>query len=278
MNLKIINRITNVIDTSSDSVVDGMGGVENQIYRVLLEELNNVSGRNGVMELGEGGVETLLRIESRIRDAVSRSNYGARVVQYLKSFDQVLNLNGQLFAGTADMGLNNIRNAAVRFTAEKLLDSGINSNFYKPIQDIIYKYAATGGSVQQAQQELSVFVLGDQEKLGTLQRYVGQVARDSISQYDGAINQKISKELGLNGVMYVGSLITDSRAQCRKWVGMRTISNKVLEQEIEWAERGGTYEGKQATGWISGTTIDSFLINRGGYNCRHRAIPVRVEE
>ena len=41
-----------------------------------------------------------------------------------------------------------------------------------------------------------------------------------------------------------------------------------LEEEIAWAENNGT-------GMIPNTTPENFCQNRGGFNCRHIAYPVR---
>jgi len=49
---------------------------------------------------------------------------------------------------------------------------------------------------------------------------------------------------------------------------MGRIEEERLQQEINWAFQNGQ-------GMIPETNPDNFIINRGGYNCRHEAIPVR---
>jgi len=64
-------------------------------------------------------------------------------------------------------------------------------------------------------------------------------------------------------------LIEDSRKQCVRWVGKEILLFSDLQSEIEWAFNNGT-------GMNKSTTPDTFAIYRGGYNCRHEAIPTKV--
>jgi hypothetical protein len=98
------------------------------------------------------------------------------------------------------------------------------------------------------------------------------VARDSINQYDGSIQNVIKNELELNDFIYSGSIIKDSRCQCRYWVYKIKLKKEDLIDEIQIALDGRSLGGCNCSGMIPGTTIDNFAVNRGGYACRHRAI------
>jgi hypothetical protein len=62
--------------------------------------------------------------------------------------------------------------------------------------------------------------------------------------------------------------------QCEEWVNFEENGKKglilfeQLEEQILFAENEGT-------GMIPNTTPENFCQNRGGYNCRHIAYPVR---
>jgi hypothetical protein len=98
---------------------------------------------------------------------------------------------------------------------------------------------------------------------------VKQISRDALGQFDGQINAIIADEFGLDAFRYVGSIIDDSRAQCVRWVGKRILEKSEMQSEIAWANNNGS-------GMIPGTNPDNFLVFRGGYNCRHRAIPFKL--
>jgi len=105
--------------------------------------------------------------------------------------------------------------------------------------------------------------------MGQLKKYVSQVSRDALNQFDGQVNSRIAEEFGLNAFRYVGSIIEDSRPQCVRWVGKEVLLLDELSNEISWAYSNGT-------GMIPGTTRDNFAVYRGGYNCRHSAIPFKL--
>jgi hypothetical protein len=90
-----------------------------------------------------------------------------------------------------------------------------------------------------------------------------------LNQFDGQVNSAIANEFGLDAYRYVGSLIDDSRAQCIRWAGKQVLLKEDLAKEISWATANGT-------GMIAGTTPENFATFRGGYNCRHSAIPFKL--
>jgi len=77
----------------------------------------------------------------------------------------------------------------------------------------------------------------------------------------------------LNAFQYIGSLVTDSRPQCERWIIKKggVLKYSELEKEISWAYSNGK-------GMIPGTNKDNFGTYRGGYNCKHSAVPFRYEE
>ena len=103
-----------------------------------------------------------------------------------------------------------------------------------------------------------------------------QASRDALLQYDGVVNEAVRKVYKMDALLYVGSIVKDSRAQCERWV-RETKNGKLglilfedLQDEIDWADNNGT-------GMIPNTTPENFCQNRGGYNCRHIAYPVRLQ-
>ena len=106
---------------------------------------------------------------------------------------------------------------------------------------------------------------------------MGQVARDALSQYDGTIQTVVRNRYDLQNIRYVGSIVKGSRGQCKKWTEMGLIPFEQLQAEIDWVEArlGSTYKGHRIGGWIAGTTVDTFLMFRGGWRCRHRGVVVR---
>ena len=113
---------------------------------------------------------------------------------------------------------------------------------------------------------------GNREQLGVFERWVGQIARDAVNEYQGGINAQIKVQYDLTDIRYVGSLVEDSRPQCVRWVkelGGR-IKGTDLQAEIDWAYDHGS-------GMKPDTNPENFPQKRGGYNCEHIAIPTKFK-
>lgn len=275
----------NLLNEAETILMSGFGDINDEIFSQIEQTLSGLDVSGGAI-MNTGRNATIINeLEDRIRNGLLRTRYRENVQGYLRKFNEISAVNASFHATANQLGnvspqITRLQNVAISNTIKDLFGQGMNEAFAGKVQENLYNYTVSGTSIQEATEELRREILGSPERLGELERHVGQVARDSISQYDGRIQAAIQAEFGLNAVSYEGSLIKDSRAQCVKWVreygGVLTLEQ--LEKEVQWAERGGTYEGVKVSGWIPGTTLETFYINRGGYNCRHIATAINVEE
>lgn len=142
--------------------------------------------------------------------------------------------------------------------------TGFSQQAGKPIIDLILTASQSGYTLQQTKSELSKIT----DSFG---RYTGQVVRDTMFGYDGQVNNVFATAIGANAYKYSGSIVKDSRPQCRRWVKMKIITFEQLSKEIAWGNQNGS-------GMRPNTNKSNFTIKRGGYNCRHKAIPVKIDE
>jgi hypothetical protein len=161
-----------------------------------------------------------------------------------------------------------VRQRAIAEVASFLSQKSLQANVVEPLTKVLFESVQFGYTISDAQD-----VLEDALNLG---KYVGQIARDSFFQFDGTINNLIADKYELDGFRYVGSLVDDSRGQCKRWTEIGKIPKEALSKEISWAKRSGEYKGRKKSGMIPETNTQNFATYRGGYNCRHRAIPVRL--
>lgn len=96
------------------------------------------------------------------------------------------------------------------------------------------------------------------------------ISRDALYQYDGAVNSEIATRYNLTAYRYVGSIVKASRPQCERWVRADILTRERLERDIALLHRAGNPDGFRPE-----TTFQNFPVFRGGWNCRHQAIPVR---
>lgn len=263
-----------IIDDAEDVLNSAIKPSEREIFQQVQKLLTKFNSQGGKIVFDSQTVNLINDAEKRILTALNRSGYDSRVKSYLKDFDKVKEstvaeqkkLNG---INVAVRPLNNLQKSAIQQTTNMLLGNGLDFNLIQPVKDVLLNAASSGMTIAQAELQLRKVILGDSERLGKLERYVTQIARDSISQYDGMLQSRIAEEYELDGCSYEGSLIKDSRPQCRRWVAMGEIPVKDLKEEIQWAYNNGS-------GMIPNTTPKSFFIYRGGWQCRHFATPIRL--
>ena len=254
---------------------DDWGAIEDTIYRKVRAAALKFNTDGGKLVFDDSNVEQVARLNQVIIDAIQSTPYPSKVRDYLGSFDTIKKYGldvvadvNQLDRDALEALVNPVQRATVQQTLDNLTGVGINSNFVEPLKQGIYKNIVAGSTITDLETYLKSVIQSDPERMGQLKRYSTQVARDALNQYDGQVNARIASEFELDAYQYVGSIIADSRPQCVRWAGS-IIPIERLPDEIAWMYSNGT-------GSIPGTTVETFPIYRGGYNCRHSAIPIRL--
>lgn len=267
-------------DGAEARFTSGMSVTEKRIYALLKQVLKEFDVKDGAFVGDEKASAIINKLKRAIPEILSEADLLKQVNGLLSNFEQIAantakaqqNINGIIVTPSI---ITNQQAFAIDQTLFKIREANVNLYFIEPLKRLLYSRVSNGTSVIQTERELKLLVEGDSQRKGVLTRWAGQVARDAVNQFEGAINQEIKTQFELTNTAYIGSLVKDSRAQCHKWVDMGRMPDAILVGEIKWALNGGRYEEKTCSGMIDTTDITNFCIYRGGYNCRHTAIGVR---
>jgi hypothetical protein len=274
--IEIIDKKDAAINTAESQLLEQLGPTEKLIFAEIKKLIDKFNVSGGKIDFNDTNVELVNTINQTIVDAIQKSKMPGTIRQYLRDFDTIKEfnvdvhskLNGLSTKELEDL-INPIQKQMVQQTLDGLTGAGVDANFIEPVKNGIYKNIVGGATRSDLENFLNAYVVGTPELNGLYSRYVKQVSRDALGQFDGQINAKIADEFGLDAFRYVGSIIDDSRSQCVRWVGKRILEKSEMQSEINWANNNGS-------GMIPGTTPENFLVYRGGYNCRHRAIPFKL--
>lgn len=99
---------------------------------------------------------------------------------------------------------------------------------------------------------------------GSLQRYFDQFAYDAFTGLDAAANKQLATNLGLEHILYVGSLIKTSRRFCRKRAGRAFLIQDVVDT---WKDDPDLIDKKTRAAYRP-------MIERGRFRCRHFIRPI----
>lgn len=283
MSDKLFNNGIKIMDGAENNLASSLIGMEKKIYDEILKIFDTISITDGKLSSNEKTDAFIASLDRRIAKVLKDNGYNESVTKYLINFDKIAenvkkiqsDLNGiNLSASQIDP----FKRIEISNTWDNLLGSGVSKNFIQPIRQGLYRNILFGATIGDVEKLVRDYVITTKDKDSILLRYVKQVSRDSISQFDGGLQQKIATELDLNACRYIGSIIVDSRAQCRKWVDEALIKlDSSFALEIVDAINGDLlFDGKYSSGMIKATTLATFMANRGGYNCRHRAIATKI--
>ena len=134
------------------------------------------------------------------------------------------------------------------------------NRYLTDISSNVYQNAIAGRSFRDMVKDIKGKVTGLEDRAGKpMSSHAGQLAHDSIMQFDGQFTIHKAKEAGLKHFKYTGTIVGTTRDFCRRHIGR--IYNEKQIRAIWTGNWGGKSSG------------DPFVV-RGGYRCRHTWLPV----
>lgn len=236
-------------------------------------------------------------IDDIILKEIKDSGYGTEINNYMKLFDRLENAISQEQAEWNKIKLGNIQkfwngsDLKERMMQKTIYDLGVNGMkdvFVKAVSDIVRESNFFNLDLETAENKLRTKLVDDKYT----ERYLRNTTMDTLSQYDGAINNEVRIAYDLDIMKYTVNTIETSRPICVHLHDVLggTITEKQLKDTLavycpngEPSKSQITYKvhtgeektAKKGSGMIDGTIFDNFTQLKGGWGCRHRAIWVR---
>jgi len=272
-----LTDLSDLMDRRIDGVHTAATKAQSLIYESLLAEIQRFELVQGSFVQGQDFAARFALIDKRIKSIINKV-YIPDVTKYLNEYKTIEQTTIGLHKSYNELVIDKEKltpaKRAVYDQAEYYLTDALADAYVQPAKYLLMQQVATGASIKQAQSllknwndgELTSGKLTSGRPTPRLQAYSLQIARDSMYQYNGVLNDIIGKEYGLTKFIYVGDIIADSRPFCRHLVGLkRKIDIKEVPKLLE------TYP----EGTIPNTTMKNFPIYRGGFSCRHSMMWVK---
>jgi hypothetical protein len=244
-----------------------------------VEWITKFKTTNGSIIRTKANTDRLSGFSTAVNRFLLNAGYNDMLDGFLENFNAVSDAQIEIHGELNDIKLtrsfiNPFKSWAVNNVISDMTGQGLNENLINPLRSELFIAVNQGSTLTDVITSISGQLTTTETRQGVLKRIALQASRDALGQYDGIVNEAVRKSYKLDALLYVGSLVKDSRAQCERWVdydkngkvGMLLFED--LEQEIAWAENNGT-------GMIPNTTPENFCQNRGGFNCRHICYPIR---
>lgn len=266
-----LSRLSDVMDNSIEEVNIYATRTQERIYELLLQRLNELDTLQGNLNPNQPIAQKIAAIQ-REMNAIIGNIYTPRITDYLATYDIVEDTNIFLQQSYNELLIKKQllipARRAVYDQAEYFLTTALADAYVQPAKYLLLQAVTNGISLKDAKSllrnwndgELTSGKLTSGRPTPRLQAYSGQIASDSIFQYNGTIQNIIKEEYKLTKGIYVGGIISDSRPGCKYLVGLK---RKIDIDEIP------AVLIKYPQGTIPGTTKKTFSIYRMGYRCRH---------
>ena len=274
-----LNETNRIIDKALTRLQKSLVKIEPRFKKMVIDWINKFRSTNGNIVRGQSNSTRLAGFKDAIERFLIKSGYSDTVSKFLKTYPPLTDAIRAIHKDLSDLEIkksfvNPYQKFAIKTVTDSMIGQGLNQAIINPIQNELFIAVNQGSSLSDVISSVTMQLSTTVQRQGILKRLALQASRDALGQYEGVVNEAVRNVYGLDAFLYIGSLVKDSRAQCERWVGFDMNKKKglilfsELDAEIQWALNNGT-------GFIPETTPENFAQNRGGYNCRHTAYPVR---
>jgi hypothetical protein len=277
--LKMLNDSVNNFNSS-------LSVIQSDILAEVELLIKDIKVSNGKIVQDITNLKKINKLKEVISKAVISPEYEQRVIDFGKAFSSVEEIQASYFSSlvtnyTAPKVLEEIKKIAIEDTVAGLTEAGLQANVSDKIADLLRLNIESGAKYTDMVKELKLFIEGDKETLGAMEKYAGQITTDAINQYSATYNMIVTDDLGMEWSTSVGALVEGSRDLCEKLVHKKYIHKSELPQIIK-----GKIDGVQIPistktglpyGMIAGTNTNNFRVRRGGHRCNHLYLGVPDE-
>lgn len=255
--------------------------VEPKFVKSVVAWIEKFRTTSGNLVRSKENINRLSGFKKAVERYLLQAGYFDMVSGFLESFDELQNEQQQIHKELNGISLtksflNTYKRWAVNNVVAAMKGQGLTQALINPIKQELLVAVNQGSSLNDVIKSVAGQLSTTEQRQGILKRLSLQASRDAVLQYDGVVNEAVRKVYKMDALLYVGSIVKDSRPQCERWVNWDKNGKKglilfsELDNQIAWAENNGT-------GMIPNTTPENFCQNRGGYNCRHICYPVRSQ-
>lgn len=292
---KSFHPIFDIIDGAS---ADFDKVVEASEKKILQETLSLIKGletdAHGNIKTTISNLKKIGVIKTRLTKIANNKQFLAGVAKLIGAFDKIYNEQKKYFDSLSSnfvahtnyhMGASSkfelMKSLAAQNVANNLTGAGLSANVTGKISDMLLRAVTTGAKYSDIVSEMHAYLLSTETSQGALSKYAKTYAVTALGQYTGQNNKLVTDDLGCEWFMYTGSTIETTREFCahmtkKKYIHISEFAD-ILAGKIDGHEYAIYDKTGLPHGLIEGTTPENFLVNVGGWNCRHQLVPIAKE-
>jgi len=283
------NELIKTIDDAINGFNDSLPKIQKEILADVLDQIKKFDTRDKRITNTVKNIRLLNTIKNRLKKIILTDNYKGEVKEFLKVFTDVSTFQNAYFAEAEKNFkpptiVKEIKAQTIEDTINRLTEAGIGVNVSDKIAELLKQNVTTGVKYSDLAAQLREYILTT-ETPGVLERYVKQIATDSVNQYSAQYMNTISGDLGYEWFRYQGKDILTTRPFCdamtdRKFFHISEVPDLLAAKDLYYSSEDGQkqvpiYEKTGLpNGMIPDTNAENFFVRRGGFNCGHQIFPV----
>ena len=278
--LDLIKKKNARLEAVPDKFLTTVEKVQKRLFTELMALVNDLTVKNGFIELSTANLATVDKIIADLRIAIHDSDYFKAVREFGKEFDVQGDINEKYFkesfqdftsSAVGDAVVENAKKTAV----DALLGAPLDTNFLKPAQDLLTDLVTSGAGWKDSVQAIRDFAEGNEDVDGKLLQYSKQIAHDSFAYSDRSYTNAASDEIDAEWYYYSGGELPTTRCFCEERNG-QYFHYKEIEAWGRGEDLGDCRSGDLWAGADRNTNEQTIFILLGGHNCMHSLMPVSI--
>jgi len=276
-----INKISNILNDAPVEFQDKIPNIEQKIFKdisVLLKDLKTDSSGN--IKPSIENLRIINEIKTKLGKIVVSKEYSKLVNDFVSNIPAISNFQTSMNGLPTDARkmMTAVAKAQIDNTLESLIGNGYKETVVNQLYNTLLTNVITGGSYADMTEQLRNQLITTPDSQGMLSRYAKTYVTDTLGIFAGQGNSMIANALGSEWFQYVGSNIKTTREFCEHLTKKRYVHISEFQTLLDGNIDGHQCKINQATdlpmGMKDDTTVDNFIVNRGGWNCGHELKPV----
>lgn len=277
-----IEKLINLIDESISDFNKQIPKIQRQLFSEIIDLTKSLETKGGNIVQSAKNIRLIGEIKRRIEKIILTPEFKNNIEKFTDVYPQIEKLQNRYFSSVVKnykppKTLEAIRNESVNSVIEQLT-TGTKSQVVEPIREILRTNITSGAKYSDMVNTLKDFLTDTKTGDGSLVKHVKQITTDALNQYSRTNTKLITDDLGLKWYSYNGAIIEGSRDFCRamhkkKYFHVSEIP-KLLKGDFKEFKGKINPRNGLPFGMIDGTNEVNFLVNLGGHQCGHHAVPV----
>lgn len=265
-------RLAEYMEARNSPIFESIAKLENKFSTKLERFIDSLSYSNGILDPTQDYTEQLLRLRKEVINEYALSEVRNELIKYIDSIPQILYTHASSISEINGLVTGDIYSEALAEDYAQKLSANFSIDVFAKdaLQPILDNYRR----MLSGQTRLTTFRNELEAMGGRMAQYSKQIVLDSQRTLFGEANNTIKNAYGLDGFIYEGGLVKESRPLCIHLVDLKRVVG--IEELKLWLNEKKYPEFQE--GLMPGTTASNFIQRVAGYGCRHKAQPVRLLE